>query len=197
MNSVPFCPGAWAQQMIYAYTRRYESFPVFTQEADHICSGRDEANDCGFANISLFFSQPCADGSKISTSFRFEDAAAPLIVLANELEPDAGGHLRFGNYIEVVVWKNGLNVWQMHETNGRVTWQKLCGLEYPVDGSQMQTLSVRRAGERLWITHGAQKLNLLVQGLPASLFLGIDACEGVCRFYSASLCPPAAPTASV
>ena len=80
-----------------------------------------------------------------------------------------------------------MNVWQHWFDGGQPHWHKLCGLTYPVDGSDMQTLSVRRMGSRLLVRHGAVDLSLLVPALPDTLYYGIDACEGVCRFYRLTL----------
>lgn len=187
MQNIALTPGSWEQTLIDAYPRRFDSYPAFLQAADHLYSGLDDANPCGYANISLFFPEPCADGTELTASFRFEGEAAPLIVLANAMEPDAAGRLRYGDYIEVVVWKNGMNVWQHWFDGGQPHWHKLCGLTYPVDGSDMQTLSVRRMGSRLLVRHGAVDLSLLVPALPDTLYYGIDACEGICRFYRLTL----------
>ena len=89
MQNVALTPGSWERTLIDAYPRRFDSYPAFLQAADHLYSGLDDANPCGYANISLFFSEPCADGTELTASFRFEGEAAPLIVLANAMEPDA------------------------------------------------------------------------------------------------------------
>ena len=46
---------------------------------------------------------------------------------------------------------------------------------------------MRRMGSRLLVRHGAVDLSLLVPALPDTLYYGIDACEGVCRFYRLTL----------
>lgn len=184
METIHFTKGSWEDKLVYGYTRRYELFPEFIAEADHVRNRADPNNEYGFENISVFFPRAIARGGRISTRCRFEGEAAPLIVLAEELERDKNGKLRFGNYIEIVLWKNGINVWRMFYDGNSVTWKKLFGMPYDVDGSEMQEFSAAFEENGITVTHGERSFFLRIEDLPEKYYAGVDACEGICRFYS-------------
>ena len=180
-----FSAGAWqTDALTYAYSQRFELTPVFTQMPDHIASQADEKATYGYENITLLSRQKYTSGTQVTTACAFEGDAAPLIVLAKELQPDARGVLRYGEYLEIVLWKNGVNVWQMWMQDGAVTWRKRLGVEFAVSEGEKHTLSVQVNGETLHITADDRKMSVYIGEMYPSFHAGIDACEGVCRFYS-------------
>ena len=181
-----FSAGAWQpeSQVTYAYSCRFEQTPVFTQLPDHIASREDPQAVYGFENISLLSTGKYTAGTTVTTRCAFEGDAAPLIVLAKDLQPDARGVQRYGEYLEIVLYKNGVNVWHMRMVDGAVTWKKQLGVEFPVSAGEPHTLSVRVQGEQLLIAADEHKMSVLVEDMYPAFHAGIDACEGICRFYS-------------
>lgn len=54
METIHFTKGSWEDKLVYGYTRRYEVFPEFIAEADHVRNRADPNNEYGFENISSF-----------------------------------------------------------------------------------------------------------------------------------------------
>lgn len=181
---IDFSKGAWdTKEITYAYSYRFEQTPTFLQYED--CVGNRKCSEAmyGFENISVLSRAPYLPGTKITTHCSFEDLGAPLIVIADKLDTDERGILRFGNYFEIVLYKNGINVWQMRYQDGTVTWKKSMSVDFPLAEHKIHTLSVLISAERLEIEANDRKMSLLVPDLYPSFHVGIDACEGYNRFY--------------
>lgn len=80
--------------------------------------------------------------------------------------------------------QNGINVWRMFYDGNSVTWKKLFGMPYDVDGSEMQEFSAAFEENGITVTHGERSFFLRIEDLPEKYYAGVDACEGICRFYS-------------
>ena len=179
-----FAKGSWDTDALgYAYSYRFEETPVFVQREDHIQNQKNDAATYGFDNISLLTAQKFTPGTTISTRCAFEDLGAPLIVITDRLSTDPRGICRYGDYIEVVLWKNGVNVWRMWMEKGVVTWKQLLGVDFPVSEAEIHTLSVTVGTETLEITADDKKMLLHVENLYPAFHVGINACEGINRFY--------------
>ena len=171
------------ENLSYAYSYRFEETPVFIQKDHCIENSKNPDAVYGFDNISLLTKNTFGPGTKISTRCAFEDLGAPLIVIADKLETDARGVVRYGDYLEVVLWKNGVNVWQMWMEHEEVTWKQLMGVDFPVTEHDIHTLSVFIEKDTLHIEADDKKMLLHIDNLYPSFHLGINACEGINRFY--------------
>jgi hypothetical protein len=96
---------------------------------------------------------------------------------------DPRGVVRYGEYMEVVLYQNGVNVWRMWMKEGKVTWKKLMGVEFPVTHGEIHQLSTEITSDRLNIEADGRKMSLLIDPMYSSFYLGINACEGINRFY--------------
>ena len=52
--------------------------------------------------------------------------------MANEAIPDGNGIMRISDYIEIVIYENGVNVWKHTMTNGKPSWKLIMGVEFQV-----------------------------------------------------------------
>ena len=179
-----FSKNSWNQEeLTYAYSYRFEETPVFVQKTDCIENTKNEGAVYGYDNISLLTKETFGPGTKLTTQCAFEDLGAPLLVIAKELSTDSRGVIRYGDYLEVVLWKNGVNVWRMWMENGEVTWKQLMGVDFPVSEHEIHTLSVTIEKDTLRIEADNRKMLLYIDDLYPSYHLGINACEGINRFY--------------
>lgn len=180
-----FAKGAWEpeKELAHAYSYRFDDRPVFTQFEDSIGNLPDPAGPGGFEYISVLSRKQYGPGTKITARCSFEDDGAPLIVLADKLYRDPDGALRYGTYLEVVLYKNGVNVWRMRTRDGKVTWKKLLGAEFVVPAGEIHTLSVLVGEQSLKIDADGRVMTLLVEDMYPSFHAGVDACEGYNRFY--------------
>ena len=179
-----FAKNTWnLDNLTYAYSYRFEETPEFVQKEDCVENTKNETAVYGFDNISLLTREKFGPGTKLSTRCAFEDLGAPLLVIADRLETDSRGVVRYGDYLEVVLWKNGVNVWRMWMENGEVTWKQLLGVEFPVREHDIHTLSVTIEKDTLHIQAGDRVMQLYINEMYDSYHLGINACEGINRFY--------------
>lgn len=180
-----FAKDAWCMDgLTYAYSYRFEEIPVFIQEHDCIRNSKDETAPQGFDNISLLTQHPCKPGTTITTRCSFDHFGAPLIMIAEQLHTDERGFLRYGNYLEIVLYEKGVNVWRMWLRDGKVSWKKLMSVEFPVAEKEIHTLSTKVTDERLEIEACGRKMTLFIPDMYPVFHAGINACENINRFYS-------------
>ena len=190
-KNISFIPGGWDNgELVYAYSYRFEETPVFLQREDCIENRKNDGAVYGFDNISLLTREKYGPGMTVTTRCAFEDLGAPLIVLTPQITQDPRGINRYGDYIEVVLWKNGVNVWRMWMENGTVTWKQLLGVEFPVSEGEAHILSVTAHADSLEITADGRKMWLHVPELYPAFHVDINACEGINRFYSFRVSKP-------
>lgn len=186
--NIKFSENAWNQdKLTYAYSYRFEETPKFIQKTDCVENTKNPDAVYGFDNISLMSREKFGPGTKLTTRCAFEDLGAPLLVIADQLSTDERGIVRYGDYVEVVLWKNGVNVWRMWMENGEVTWKQLMGVEFPVSEHDIHTLSVTIEADTLHIEADDRKMQLSIDHLYPSYHLGINACEGINRFYDLTI----------
>lgn len=181
---VDFSRGQWDDApLTYAYSFRFQETPVFAQEDDCIVNRKNDAFEQGFDNVTLMAEQPCAAGAAISATCSFEAYGAPLFVIAEKLHRCPDGTLRYGDYLEVVLYENGVNVWRMKMTDGKVRWVKLLGAEFPVTAGERHAFSAHVTKTGLVIETCGRKFTLYVEDMYPSFYLGVSACEQINRFY--------------
>lgn len=182
--NISFSENAWhTGELVYAYSYRFEETPEFVQKPDCIENQANPGAVYGFDNISLLTPKQYGPGTTVTVRCAFRDLGAPLLVLSPWMEPDSRGVNRYGDYIEVVLWKNGVNIWRMWHKNGEVTWKQLLGVDFPVSEEDIHTLSVTVGTDTLEITADDRKILLAVDALYPSFHVGLNACEGINRFY--------------
>lgn len=175
----------WENQdlLTYAYSYRFEETPVFVQKNDCIENSKNPGAVYGYDNISLLTKEKYGLGTKLSTRCAFEDLGAPLLVITDKVTTDSRGVARYGDYLEVVLWKNGVNVWRMWMEDGVVTWKQLMGVEFSVSENEIHTISVTIEKDTLHIRADDKMMQLYIDDMYESYHLGINACEGINRFY--------------
>lgn len=183
MKHISFTKGNWEHLFDYAYTWRFPETPKFVQEENCIVNTKDgiRQNGCDFTSIML--KQTYEVGTKISFTASFESYGAPLLVIADGLDQDEDGNLRFGNYQEVVLWEKGVNVWDFHRANDKIQIDWLLRSDYPTEPGKRYKLTVELGKQRLKVWLEGHYFELRVPSLPERFYLGITACEGINRFY--------------
>ena len=181
---ISFSENSWQTgELAYAYSYRFDETPVFVQQPDCIENRENPGATYGFDNISLLTPKKFGPGTTITARCAFRDLGAPLLVLSPWMEKDHRGVNRYGDYIEVVLWKNGVNVWRMWYRDGEVTWKQLLGVDFPVSEEKIHSLSVTVGTDTLEITADGHNMLLAVEDLYPSFHAGLNACEGINRFY--------------
>ena len=185
-----FSRGAWStDEMTYAYTYRFPGAPEFLQQDDCVENRPDPTGQfgCDWENISMLSKKRYCAGTRIEVRCAFFDLGAPLITVADRMY-DECGVMKYGDYMEVVLYKNGINVWRMHmNENKTVTWKKMLSAEFPVTEGDIHTLSVEVTEDGLNIAADDHRIFWRCTDIYGKFHLGIDACEGLNRFYSVDI----------
>ena len=184
---IDFSRGAWStDDLVYAYTYRFPGAPEFLQQDDCVENRPDDTGTfgCDWENISMLSKETYPVGTRITVRCAFFDLGAPLITIADRMYNE-NGVMKYGDYMEVVLYKNGINIWRMHmDENKTVTWKKMLGVEFPVTEGDIHTLSVTVTADGLTVEADEHRMFWRCADIYESFHLGIDACEGLNRFYS-------------
>ena len=182
--NINFSQNAWnTDEITYAYSYRFEQTPVFEQLENCVQNCENSDAKYGFDNISLLSRKKYSSHAKIITRCAFEELGAPLIVITDKLYTDERSVVRYGDYLEVVLYREGVNVWRMKMQDGKVTWKLLMSVTFPVCENTIHTLEVEIEEDMLFIKVDSKKMKLRIDEMYPSYHLGINACEGINRFF--------------
>ena len=136
MKKVEFTKGNWETCFNYAYSKRFPFNPEFAQENDCIVNKRNPEMADGFDYTTIMLKEPYGEGTKFSFTCSFEEYGAPLFTITDKMETDENGCWHYGDCYEVVLWENGINVWDLYEEDGAIKWNKVMSLEFPVKSNK-------------------------------------------------------------
>ncbi len=183
-----FGRGMWnSDQFIRCYTHRYQETPEFTQLEDAVANRENPAHKEGYDNISLLTKEKWTAGTSAQIVCAFEGIGCPEIIIVPQTDLCEDDAIRYGACFEVVLWKNGFNVWRHYREEGRCFWHKRLGLTFPVAENEKHTLRVEVKAQYLVITVDGFETTLRVEDLPERFHMGITVCEGIARVYSLSV----------
>ena len=167
--------------LIQAYSFRFTETPDPVQHDDCIGSGVNPAHREGYDNVSLLTLSPCKAGVKASMHCSFEGAGCPEIILVEKPESCDDGAVRYGACFEIVLYKNGINVWRHYREDGHCFWHKRLGVEFPVSENEIHQLDVHVEEKMLHISVDGRNIHLRTEDLPQQFHVGLTLCEGIAR----------------
>ena len=179
-----FANDAWKTELVQAYSFRFTETPDFTQAEDHITTAINPNHREGFDNISLLSPEAYSAGVGASLRCSFDGIGCPEIILVKKPERCDDGAVRYGECFEIVLWKNGVNVWRhFMDENRKCSWHKRLGLAMPVSERDIHELWVKT--EKDYIIFGVDGIRsqLRTEDLFESFYVGVTACEGIARLY--------------
>ncbi len=182
MKKINFTKGNWEDSLIYGYTYRWDVTPKVIQEEDCVVNAVNKEFEQGFENISLMTKEKYSAGTRITTTCSYEKAAAPLFVIADRYYEE-DGLFRYGDYLEVVLYENGINVWRMYLKDRTVTYDLLMSNEFHVSESERHTFSVEMLEDAIRIEMEGRKMLLRIDNMYKDFHVGVNMCEGICKFY--------------
>jgi len=188
--NIRFSKNAWnLDEITYAYSWRFDATPVFTQKDDCVESEANPDAVYGFDNISMLTKEKyrADEHVTLSTHCAFDSYGAPLLLIAKDMEKDERGVWRYGEYMEIVLWEKGINVWRMWPEGRKVTWKLMMGVEFPVSCVEAHPLSVKIKDDVLEINADGHRMSLRIHDMYETFHLGLDACEGINRFYDLTI----------
>jgi len=179
---IDFGKGKWNQNdMIRAYSFRFTETPLWTQNEDGISSAVNPSHREGYDNISLLSPETYSAGAKASLHCSFEGTGCPEIILVEKTETCEDGAVRYGACFELVLYRNGLNVWRHFREDGRCFWHKRLGVVFPVAENAEHVLEVEVKENMLCIQVDGQQIDLRTEDLPERFHVGLTLCEGIAR----------------
>jgi len=174
--------------LIKAYSFRFTETPDFKQECDHITTAVNENHREGFDNISLLYPKPCGEGVKVKLRCAFDGLGCPEIILVKKPEKCSDGHIRYGECFEIVLWKNGVNVWRhFMDENYKCSWHKRLGLGVSVAEGEIHELCAEVMKDKIVFSVGEIRAELRTEDLFENFYVGATACEGIVRLYDLSV----------
>ena len=177
---ISFAKNNWSdKELLTAYSFRFTETPVFKQEEDHIATCVNQAHREGFDNISLLTPEKFTCGVKATLHCAFEDLGCPEIIIVPEKERCEDGAVRYGACFELVLWKNGINVWRHYREEGKCFWHKRLGMSFSNEENKIHELTLLVKKQELEITLNGQKTILRTEDLPEHFHLGLTGCEGI------------------
>lgn len=191
MKKINFGTGSWKKELIQAYSFRFTETPDFTQTEDYITTAVNASHREGFDNISLLFPETYGIGVNAKLRCAFEGVGCPEIILVEKPEICDDGAVRYGACFEIVLWKNGVNVWRhyMDEADHRCWWHKRLGLTMPVTENEIHELEVAVEENYIIFSVDGVGVKLRTEDLPETFYVGLTACEGIARVYSMEINP--------
>ena len=181
-----FKKDGWSMDgLTYAYSIRFAPMPEFNQQEDYIENIPAPQSRDGYSYVSLVSEEKLRPNAKISTHCAFslnKGKAAPLFILSKELM-EKDGSFYYGDYLEVVLHANGINVWTLWMEDGDVKIRNLLRVRMPVATDEIHDFALEVQKDRFVINMDGHVVELYCDEIFDSFHLGITGCEGHCRFY--------------
>ena len=184
MKHIDFTTSGWESELDYVYSYRYEQRAKFVQKDGYIESSTDSSMPDGYDYITLMLKEKYKVGTKLTTTTYFEKYGAPIIIIANKVDFKNGDAPLLNDYIEVVIWEKGINVWKHDVTEGKDTWFLMDSKEFKVEKATPVTFSAMIDAGKLIANCGSETLSINTDLINDEIYMGIQACEGINRFYS-------------
>ena len=183
-----FEKGGWENKLMQAYTFRYKETPDFTQKEDHVTTAVNPGHKEGFDNISLLCPDTYSSGVTAKLRCSFDDVGCPEIILVKKPEKCEDGAVRYGECFEIVLWKNGVNIWR-HFMNEKYecSWHKRLGLTTSVSEGDLHELVVEVKDNYIKFSVDGISTDVRTEDLFENFYVGITACEGIVRLYDFSV----------
>ena len=179
-----FAGDGWENELTQAYSFRFTETPGFTQMNDHITTAVNKAHREGYDNISLLSRETYSAGVKASLRCSFDGVGCPEIIIVKKPEKCDDGAVRYGECFEIVLWKNGVNVWRhFMDDDRKCSWHKRLGLTMSVSEKDIHELTVETKAGYICFGVDGVKAELKVDDLFESFNVGVTACEGIARLY--------------
>ncbi|MBQ3048517.1 MAG: hypothetical protein IJC94_01030 [Oscillospiraceae bacterium] len=181
---IDFSRGNWTMDgMTYACAWKFDDIRRFVQEDDCIANETDAENPHGYSFVTMLTENTYDSGSTASATCSFESYGAPILLITDELDVDDRGILRYGNYFEVCIWERGVNLWHYTQKEGKPSWVKAMAAMFPLEGNEKYKISATVVGNGINFEVDGRKFFMRVENMYKKVHFGINACEGLNRFY--------------
>ncbi len=181
---IDFSNKDWQNSLKWANTFRYAETPRLTQLDDCIKGCVNKEHPEGFDNTAVICGDLFNGEAHAALACSFEGCGCPEIIVVPNPETDENGILRYGACYEVVLYKDGVNIWRHFRDNGKCHWYKHLGVRFPVTENEKHTLDVTVKGKYMTVRVDSMEITSYIHDMFDSFYLGFAACEGVVCLYS-------------
>lgn len=185
-----FSSNEWKKDFKYAYSIIYGVCREFDEMPDHLVNRGDVAAK-RFDYVSIVHNEKFTKGAKATLVSSFDSYGAPLITIANSVELDEKGELRYGDHYEVVGYENGCNVWFITDpdegSDRHFKSQNCLRLRFPVEEKKPFSMSVELLDKVIRVELCGESFDLPTPLMSDEVYIGFTACEGINRFYEAEI----------
>jgi hypothetical protein len=130
---------------------------------------------------TMVYARQFAGDLTVSATLEFGAGAAPGIVVAQTWAPDEEGRPQYGEFYEVIIYEQGLNLWHHFPRDGEPTYELAAYARFPLKPDTPYKLTAQRKGQTLEMSVDGHQVGVLIPPLAPELFLGLEGCEGICR----------------
>ena len=171
-------------ELLRAYTFRYAETPVPASTPKGIETKVNPLHKEGYDNVSYLSKNAYAAGVKARLKCSFEGMGCPEIILVEKPELCPDGAIRYGACFEIVLYKNGVNVWRHYMDENHVcSWHRRLGVEFPVSENDMHILEAEIKEKEIVFSVDGIKATLRTEDLFEKFHLGLTLCEGIARAH--------------
>lgn len=122
--------------------------------------------------------------TRISATMSFDHRMAPAIVIADTPGISSDGRPAYSQMTEIVMFDEGVNVWNHEYKNGRVIWTKLSWHTFKLEPKKKYEMTVTVSGQRIEIKVDGHTFGCTNRDLPKTYRIGLNGDEGINRFYA-------------
>ena len=181
---IKFTKGCWEEYFEHAYNEKFPFKPQFIQEENCIVNGSNpEMKDFAYDYTTIMTKEMFGKGTKIHTTCSFEEFGAPLLTFTDTMKRDEDGDLWYAACKEVVLWKNGVNVWDLYVEDGEIKYHLLAAVKFDLEKNVKHELFVELGEESVRFVIGDKDVMVRIADLPEKVYVGITTCENINRFY--------------
>lgn len=137
--------------------------------------------------VAMVRKTPVQGDLTVASTMDFQGGLAPSITLTYEIEKDDQGRPVHRQNVEVVLYKEGVNVWRQEVRNGKTAWTLVVYEKLPLKDGTRYAVEVARKGKMMEVRVEGHTLGWREETLPDSVYVGIAGYEGINRFYDFSL----------
>lgn len=175
--------GNWREKMRRAFILRFDAKADFIQEEDAIADPLDDRFGCRYAYLTVLTRDTFENGAEMGLRCSFEGTGAPILLLAEDVQPDAEGDARYAACVEVVIWQHGVNVWRYTRQEDAIRYHHAMADFSPLAEKEIHDLRVKVDGKWLLIQVDGKGSSVYIPDMPEKFWVGAALCEGENRLY--------------
>lgn len=179
-----FSEGHWnAADWRMVQSPRWDRVNDWIQEPDHIRNDGPET-EAGETYTSMVLDRTLDVPFIVRATMSFDQRMAPLLVIGAEPTKLPSGRWQYGAHFELVLFDEGLNLWNHTVVDGKPAWTLAQKWRFDVQPQRRYELALGVQPGRLDVSLDGRSIGQnLLEGASDHVVAGLTACEGINRFF--------------